>query len=118
MNKKYLPFIFLIAAALFLYWIKSKQRGQKYNPPVNTEQKQDPANFNRNNNRLIYSKHARCRMGCRSIDENEVRDILAHGDINTSKIISSPKGVSYPLEGNTSDGQHVRIVFAPKADGS
>lgn len=73
--------------------------------------------FSRNVTELIYSKHARCRMDCRHIDENEVKEILAKGDINTSRIEATEKGVSYPLEGTTKDGQHVRIVFAPKDAG-
>jgi len=57
-------------------------------------------------------------MDCRHIDESEVKAILAEGIVNKAKIETSEKGVSYPLEGTTHDGQRVRIVFAPKADGS
>ena len=53
-------------------------------------------------------------MDCRQIDESEVVQILREGILNQDKIESSSKGVSYPLEGRTLDGQRVRIVFAPK----
>lgn len=63
---------------------------------------------------LVYTKHARCRMDCRSISEEEVKQILVKGEINYSK--SEPKAKpdpKYALEGTTGDGQQVRIVFAP-----
>src|SRR5689334_9103439 len=39
---------------------------------------------------LIYTKHARCRMGCRHIDESEVTEILEKGRVNYAK--SEPNG--------------------------
>lgn len=70
--------------------------------------------FNRRLGKLIYTKHARCRMGCRHIDESEIKEILEQGVINERK--SEPAGrpdPKYALEGRTHDGQQVRIVFAP-----
>src|SRR4051812_17049358 len=55
---------------------------------------------------LIYTKHARCRMDCRHIDESEVTEILEKGRINYRK--SEPAGrpdPKYALEGTTHDGQ-------------
>ncbi|MEO6490235.1 MAG: DUF4258 domain-containing protein [Ferruginibacter sp.] len=113
MLRKYLPFIALLGAVLFFFWVKKNQRGKsvhipKIEVPV-------PANdpFDRNISHLIYSGHARCRMNCRHIDESEVKEILKSGIINVSKIEESEKGRSYPFEGVTHDDQHVRIVFAP-----
>ncbi|MDZ4847195.1 MAG: DUF4258 domain-containing protein [Chitinophagales bacterium] len=68
------------------------------------------------NYKLIYTKHARCRMGCREISEAEVEYILASGTINEEKSKEEADEAtgncdSYALEGNTKDGQHVRIVF-------
>jgi hypothetical protein len=74
--------------------------------------------INRHPGKLIYTKHARCRMGCRHIDEAEVEEILAEGRINYRK--SEPAGrpdPKYALEGTTRDGQQVRIVFAPAKRG-
>ncbi len=64
-------------------------------------------------NALQYTKHARCRMGCRHISEKEVKEILKKGKINhrKSKPADYPCG-SYAVEGMTSDNQEVRIVFA------
>ena len=132
MLKKYLPFIFLIAAALLLFFIKQNQRGEDAQKPK-VEQKEEkvtvPAilptdeepdeveGFNRNATHIIFSKHAKCRMDCRKIDEAEVKEILKSGKINYKKIQSDKRGKTYPVEGYTHDKQHVRIVFAPKDDG-
>lgn len=114
MLKKYFPLIALLAAALLFFWVKKNQRGKPVHIPVNIEQPvavTDP--FDRNTAQIVYSKHARCRMDCRHIDESEVKEILQKGEINHDKIEESSKGISYPLEGYTHDRQHVRIVFAP-----
>jgi len=131
MLKKYLPFIFLIAAALLLFYIKKNQRGESPQKPnieqstekitipvltADSEEKDEVEGFNRNTSNLIFSKHAKCRMDCRKIDESEVREILKNGTINRKKIQSDKRGMTYPVEGYTHDKQHVRIVFAPKDD--
>lgn len=136
MFKKYLPFVFLIAAAALLFWIKKNQRGEIPEKPK-TEQSENkitvpvvlPADevefspgglagqgLNRNASHIIFSKHAKCRMDCRNIDESEVKEILKTGKINYKKIQSDKRGKTYPVEGYTHDKQHVRIVFAPKDD--
>lgn len=132
MLKKYLPYIVLIGAAFFFWYVKSHQRG-KY-PDRPSTQKGDnnitiPAvlppsdkpnreeGFNRRTSHIFYSKHARCRMACRHIDESEVKEILEKGTINYNKVESDARGKTYPLEGITHDRQHVRIVFAPKEEG-
>ncbi len=139
MLKKYLPYILLIAAALFFFYVKKNQRGSNDNTGIQQIEKIEvpavlPADekvneiearpddsvgrgFDRNTEKLIFSKHARCRMDCRKIDEQEVRDILKNGEVNLKKIQSDKRGKTYPVEGYTNDKQHVRIVFAPKDDG-
>lgn len=66
--------------------------------------------------KLIYTKHARCRMDCRDITESEVESILTSGVVNEAKSQeendeSAGQCPTYALEGTTSDGQHVRIVY-------
>ena len=110
-RKNYLPFILLIAAVILLLWIKSNQRGGGSNlPDRNTSETSD---FKRSGTKIVYSKHARCRMDCRHIDGAEVADILANGNVNYSKVEEDAKGKTYPVEGITRDKQNVRIVFAP-----
>ena len=126
MVKRYLPFIFLIAAAGLLWYIKNHQRGTVPEKPKTEQNATIPATvttnnndnlpFNRHSGHLIYTKHARCRMECRHTDESEVQEILDNGTLNNNKIEESDKGKSYPLEGVTHDKQHVRIVFAPKQE--
>ena len=131
MLKKYLPYILLVAAVLLFIYVKKNQRGSAPQKPK-TEQADNritvpvilpaddetdkDAGFNRNTDKLIFSKHARCRMDCRKIDESEVREILKNGNINHKRIQSDKRGKTYPVEGYTKDNQHVRIVFAPKGD--
>lgn len=95
-----------------------------YNPPAPPSSAPDNGSaagddvIDRHPGKLIYTKHARCRMDCRHIDEAEVEEILANGRINYRK--SEPAGrpdPKYALEGNTRDGQQVRIIFAPAKRG-
>ena len=61
---------------------------------------------------LDYTQHARCRMACRNISEAEVAAILKEGTINYKKSdVNDKPCASYAVEGNTNDGQKVRIVF-------
>lgn len=120
MNKsKYLPFIALIGAILLFVWVKQHQRGGiKKEPAIRVRTGTEAGgDLNRDTAHIVYSRHARCRMGCRHIDEAEVKDALLKGDINTQKIEHTEKGISYPVEAVTKDHQHVRIVFAPHGDG-
>ncbi|MFT3908077.1 MAG: DUF4258 domain-containing protein [Ferruginibacter sp.] len=125
MLKKYLPLIFLIAAGVLFFWIKQHQRGPAVRIPIEPQTvpvsaPEQPVIENepidRSISKIIYSKHARCRMDCRHIDESEVKEILKEGVINYNKVEESEKGKTYPLEGVTHDKQHVRIVIAPHTD--
>jgi hypothetical protein len=63
---------------------------------------------------LEYTKHAICRMGCRQVTKTEVEEILGAGQINTEKSNPADKPCpTYALEGYSSEGQHLRVVFAP-----
>ncbi|HEU4606663.1 MAG TPA: DUF4258 domain-containing protein [Chitinophagaceae bacterium] len=64
---------------------------------------------------LVLTRHAKCRMACRHIDEGEIRELLQKGKLNTSK--SEPDArpsPRYALEGTSSDGQQLRIIVAPE----
>ena len=130
MLKKYLPFIALLCAALLFWYVKSHQRGHNtvpssqqtdnritispLSPPSDNPNRDE--GLDRRTSHIFYSKHARCRMECRHIDETEIKEILEKGEINYSKIESDARGKTYPLEGVTHD-HHLRVVFAPKDDG-
>ena len=59
-----------------------------YDPPAPPTSAPDNGNaadedvIDRHPGKLIYTKHARCRMDCRHIDESEVDEIMANGRIN------------------------------------
>lgn len=69
------------------------------------------------NTPITYSKHAKCRMDCRFIDQEEVKEILMKNNINPEKTRVSHQGESRAYEGVTHDGQKVRIVAALKDGG-
>ena len=111
MNRNTFPFLALIVAAALFFWVRTHQKGKT----VVTPDKATTAYtaLRSGNKELHYSKHALCRMDCRHIDQQEVKEILDNGTINFPKIEESEKGVSYPMEGKTHEGEHLRIVFAP-----
>lgn len=109
-----MPWIVLLLMAAALYFIK---RNQSANEPAhdNTQTAGEARGLNRNPSQINYSKHARCRMGCRHIDESEVKQILTEGKINYTK--SDLKGdechKKYAVEGMSHDKQKLRVIFAP-----
>ena len=121
--KKILPILLLVVMAVIAVSIRRCNNTSQ--PAVVTEKKRQPANttanaqeqvkFDRSTTNLFFTKHAKCRMKCRHISQQEVKDILVNGTINYNKSdLSDPRGPSYALEGRTKDGQKVRIIFAPK----
>jgi hypothetical protein len=132
MKNKQLKYIGILLIVVVLWLLKSfynpafKNHSNTYSrqtyPTENTRNTTPVAksnatedNLNRHSNRILYSRHARCRMDCRHIDEAEVKDILLHGKVNQRKIETDSRGKTYPLEG-VSEGHHLRIVFAPKGN--
>ena len=69
--------------------------------------------FDRRTSFLEYTRHARCRMECRQITQAEVEAIMEEGTINYAKSdVKARPCPEYAIEGNTADGQRVRMVFA------
>lgn len=120
--KKILPVLLLIIMAVLTLWIK---RCNNTSLPSASTEKRTSANrtanapgqikFDRTATNLFFTKHARCRMKCRHITQQEVKDILVNGTINYNKSdLNDLQGPSYAVEGMTRDRQKVRIIFAPK----
>lgn len=66
---------------------------------------------------LIYTKHARCRMDCRHINEAEIKEVLAENNINGRKSDANGKPCpTYAYEGYSNEHQHLRIVIAKCGD--
>ena len=70
--------------------------------------------FDRDPEAIHYSKHARCRMECRHVDESEVKEMIEKGDINFSKseLNTDDCHKRYALEGMSHDSQRLRIIVA------
>lgn len=118
MLKKLAPFILLLLLAIILLLLRTCQSSNDNGKNTNNDkpEKREPnrsRGFDRHISYIEYTKHARCRMQCRHINEAEVRDIMANGKINyhKSNVQESPCP-TYALEGYTQDQQHLRIVFA------
>jgi hypothetical protein len=116
-RKKLLAF-FLVLVAMYLYRNFRDQHEPKNNSPresvepvKNTSEEAYVKALR--SKPLDYTQHALCRMGCRNIDESEVKEILQEGSINWDKTeLKDQPCPSFALEGTTQDGQEVRIVFA------
>ena len=72
----------------------------------------------RDTNHLILTKHAKCRMDCRHITAQEIKEIIRTGNVNYSRSGRSNKGDdTYALEGYSNEHQHLRVVVATENDG-
>lgn len=109
MNRKISRIVTGIALLLIVFAVWYYAPNTKHDNNITQDE-----GFDRTLTPIIYTKHARCRMGCRHIDEEEVKDILQNGKINYNKSQPNSKpDPKYALEGYTRDNQHVRIIFAP-----
>ena len=112
MTKKTLFKIFVLLAVLAGLFVYQQRSGNLNGSPGEIE------GFDRTS-RIIFTRHAKCRMACRHIDEYEVREILERGRINYEKSDpASRPDPRYALEGTTRDGQEVRVVFAQANKGA
>ena len=69
--------------------------------------------FDRHPHSLIYTKHALCRMDCRHISKEEISEIMEKGIINFNKSYKSSRPCpTFALQGRTSDGENIRVIFA------
>lgn len=127
--KKKLPILLLVLMAIAAIAIKrcnankaklpvpttTQSRPKPTATPTATVQKDDNLKLNRNATEFYFTKHARCRMKCRQITQQEIKEILLKGTVNYNKSnLQDPRGATYALEGYTKDRQHVRVIFAPK----
>jgi len=83
-------------------------------PGKSLERTQEP--FNRHG-RLIFTRHARCRMDCRHITKKEILEVLDSGTINYAKSEPDAKpDPKYAVEDYTDERQHLRIIVAPSGE--
>ncbi len=113
-RKTLLTIFFLVATLAGLFLLNRESQ-----PTHQGNQKNHENQGLDRSSKIIYTKHAKCRMACRHIDETEVREILEEGRINYEKSDpASRPDPKYALEGITDDGQEVRIVFAAADNGA
>jgi len=99
--KKILLYITIALAAVVIFLQEKNKRG------VAT------AAYYRNYSSLHFSRHARCRMDCRNISEQEIKEVIKHGVLNNEKSDLQREECEkrYALD-ETVNGQNIRIVFA------
>ena len=86
-------------------------------PETEPAQDVDPTVASMRAQPLTYTRHGACRMECRKIDEAEVQAILEQdGVLKPERTRTDGDCPTHALEGETRDGQNVRIVFAACAD--
>lgn len=65
---------------------------------------------------VILTKHAKCRMECREIEQTEIQEVIDANNINKKKSEPNPtdpsRCPSWAYEGDTHDGQRVRVIVA------
>lgn len=121
-TRKALPLLIIVLLAVILFVVrKYKQGGEPPpGPSAKTESRRSPTppvnrdrGFDRRVSYLQYSKHAKCRMSCRHITQDEVKEIMKDGKINYKKSdLQNSRCPRYAVEGETNDNQDVRIIFA------
>jgi hypothetical protein len=111
--KRKLPIYIFIILLIAFYFIKGFfGEGNKSNSFPDRNER-----F-RNISHLILTKHARCRMDCRNISLNEIKEIIQDGKWNKNKSGIGSKGDStFALEGMTRDNQEIRVVVSPTEKG-
>lgn len=120
--RKALPLMLVILLAIVLFFVKRYKADSlpAPEPKAKTGDRRSPSSavnrdrgFDRRVSYLQYSKHAKCRMNCRHITQQEVKEIMKDGKINYSKSdLQNSRCPRYAVEGMTSDNQDVRIIFA------
>jgi Domain of unknown function (DUF4258) len=131
MNKKYSSWIVLAVLLVAFLAVKYYKTRNQNNPTVTNNDRnknnkdpnknnpqpsnpQDDKGLDRNATDLFFTKHARCRMQCRHITQEEIKEILQQGEINYRKSdLNAAQGPKYAVEGYSHEKQHIRCIFAP-----
>lgn len=121
--KKFIPYLilfgFFIVALLVRNWREQQQPEVATETSANERQASGRTSldiFRDADAEYFFTKHARCRMECRSITQKEVKEIVRKAQVNYNKSdLRASGGAKYALEGYTSkDRQHIRVIVAPK----
>jgi hypothetical protein len=115
-NRKIAAILFFtLLAGVMLFRIFGNQGGLD---DLRDRKPKDVVVLDRYPEKLIFTRHARCRMECRKVTEGEVKAILEKGSVNYQKSeLQAKPDPKYAVEGYSEDGQHLRIIFAPSRKG-
>ena len=103
---KNINLILLIAVVIVFLVVKGVQWFR--NPGSEAQNK-----YFKNSANLVITKHAACRMDCRQITLEEIKEIVSQGSVNKAKSGIGSKGDStFALEGLSNEKQHIRVVVA------
>ncbi|MBT8195123.1 MAG: DUF4258 domain-containing protein [Bacteroidia bacterium] len=98
--------LIVVALVALVYFIYNKFNESEIVSDNNTE-------VAYNYDELVYTKHALCRMDCREVRKDEIRQILELGKINNNKSDAGDRPCpTLAYEGVSNDGQHLRIIIA------
>ena len=97
--------LFLVIVIAF---IGCHQRNNKIVPT------KENVGFNNHPVHIYYSKHAKCRMECRHINETEIKEVLETGTINYKKsnLQMDDCHKRYAVEGYSKENQQLRLIVA------
>lgn len=110
MRSKKTVFIFLLILAIAVLFL-NRWKGLQQNQDLPRSVRQ--IGFDRRISTLEYTQHAKCRMQCRHISQNDINDIMRTGEINYAKSdVQDAPCPTYALQGYSNDGQHLRVIFA------
>jgi len=126
--KKAIPYLLLAVLFVIAFFVKQYREqssaGQDQNTQTEARKSSNGSVDARNSLDIFrdpdaeyfFTKHARCRMECRSITQKEVKEIVRKANVNYNKSdLDAAQGPKYALEGYTSkDRQHIRVIVAPK----
>ena len=114
MRRKRLLFHYIFLVLAFTACNNPATDANTVRPGESVERAHEP--FNRHG-RLIFTRHARCRMDCRHITKKEILEVLDSGTINYAKSEPDAKpDPKYAVEDYTDEHQHLRIIVAPSDD--
>lgn len=114
--KKGTPFLVIIVLALLVFTIRRCQQNRSDNRTTRTESRSTKDTHKRGLDRTLarieYTEHARCRMKCRKISQEDVEDIMRNGDVNYRKSdVNDRPCPTYAVQGYTRDREHLRVIF-------
>jgi hypothetical protein len=125
--KKRIPYFLLailFVIALVVKHYRARQLEEINSPSVQNAPQKNGTAENKQNNldvfrdaeaKYFFTKHARCRMACRKITQQEIKEIVRKADVNYNKSeLDAERGPKYALEGYTLKyRQHIRVIVAP-----